>query len=151
MSKPVATNKKAYRDFAFLETMECGIVLKGSEVKSIRAGDVNFKDSFARLEDAELYLYNLYIAPYAQASYLNPDSDRIRKLLLHKKEIKKLTGKLTQGQVTLVPSKIYFNKRGIVKVEVALATGKKQYDKREAIQKRDVDRQIARVIKQRQR
>ena len=151
MSEPIATNKKAFRDFFLTEKWECGIELKGGEVKSIRAGNVNFADSFARVDGDEAFLYNLHIAPYEQASYLNEDPDRVRKLLLHKKEIKKIMGKVTQGGWVLVPTKIYFNKRGIVKVEVAIGKGKKQYDKREAIKKRDIDRDINRAMKTRKR
>src|SRR3989338_6555545 len=149
MSNIIATNKKAYRDFFFNETWECGIALVGAEVKSIRAGNVNFKDSFARVDDNEVLLYNLHIDPYQQASYLNADPDRPRKLLLNRKEIKKMLGKITQKNMTLVPTKLYYNKRGMVKVEVALGVGKKQYDKRESIKKRDIDRDISRAVRAR--
>ena len=142
-----STNKKAFRDFHFLERWECGIELKGGEVKSIRNGGMNFKDSFARLEAGELFLYNLHIPPYAQASFMNPDPDRPRKLLLHKKEIKKIFGLTTQKGLTLVPTRIYFNKRNFVKVEIALAKGKKLYDNRETIKHRELDKQISRAVK----
>lgn len=151
MGDPVATNKKAYRDYHLLDKWECGIVLKGSEVKSLRAGHISFADSFARVEADEVFLYNLHIDQYSQASYLNEDPDRIRKLLLHRNEIKKIYGAIAQKGLTLIPTKIYFNKRGIAKIEVALGKGKKQYDKRETIKKRDIDRQISRVIKTRKR
>ena len=151
VSNPIATNKKAYRDYFFTQTWECGIELKGGEVKSIRAGEVNFADSFARMEGGQVFLYNLHINPYAQASYLNQEPDRIRRLLLHKKEIKKMTGLVTQKHLTLIPTKIYLNNRGFVKVELALGQGKKQYDKREAIKKRELDRGLSRVVKQRKR
>ncbi len=147
MSGPIATNKKAYRDFALLDKWECGIVLQGSEVKSIRAGHVNFKDSFAIVDKEEAFLYNLYIDPYAQASYLNEEPDRVRKLLLHKKEIKKMMGAVTQKGLTLIPTKIYFNKRGMVKIELAVGKGKKLYDKRETIKKRDSEREISRGVR----
>lgn len=149
MSKPVATNSKAYRDYFFLETMECGIVLQGGEVKSVREGHVHFKDSFARIEKNEVFLYKLTIDPYPQASYMNDEPDRIRKLLLNRKEIKKLMGKLTQKGLLLIPTKIYFNAKGFVKVELAVSKGKKQYDKRETIKKRELDRQISRTIRNR--
>ena len=133
MSGVIATNKKAYRDYFFSDKWECGIELKGGEVKSVRAGKVNFKDTFARVDGNEVYLYNLHIEPYLQASYMNDEPDRARKLLLHKREIKKIHGIVQQQNVTLIPTKIYFNNRGIVKIEVALAKGKKHYDKRETV------------------
>ena len=149
--KTVATNKKAFRDFFFQEKMECGIALKGSEVKSIRLGHVNFKDSFALLKEGEIVLYNLHIEPYAQASYMNPEPDRPRKLLLHKKEISKIVGQVAQKKFVLIPTRIYFNPRGLVKIELALGKGKRQYDKREAIKKRDVERDLKRATHQRRR
>ena len=151
MGQPIATNKKAYRDYFILNQWECWIELKGGEVKSIRAGNVNFTDSFAHLNGDEVFLYNLHIAPYEQASYLNEDPNRVRKLLLHKKEIKKILGLVTQKNLTLIPTKLYFNKRGFVKIELALVKGKKQYDKREAIKKRDIDRELSRAIRQKRR
>lgn len=151
MGEAVASNKKAFRDYALIDKWECGIVLTGNEVKSIRAGHVHFTDAFARIEKEEMFLYNLHIDPYIQASYLNGDPDRVRKLLLHKKEIKKIMGKITQGGWLLIPTKIYFNKRGMAKVEIAIGKGKRQFDKRETIKKRDVDRDIDRAMKQRKR
>ena len=147
MSRPIATNKKAYQNFFLSDNIECGIALTGGEVKSIRAGEVNFADSFARMEEGELYLYSLHIAPYAQASYLNDDPDRKRKLLLHKSEVKRLIGLVAQKKVTLIPTKIYINKRGFIKVELALARGKKLYDKREDIKQRDIQREVKRATK----
>ena len=149
--KTIATNKKAYRDYFFTEKWECGIALKGGEVKSIRAGEVNFKDSFALIQNGEVILYNLHIAPYAQSSLTNEDPDRERKLLLHKKEISKILSKASQKSLALIPTKLYFNKRGFVKVELALGKGKKQYDKREDIKKRDVEKGLRRVVRQRRR
>jgi SsrA-binding protein len=143
----IATNRKAFRDYFIMEQYECGIELKGAEVKAIRAGHVHFKDSFARAEGAEVFLYNLHIDPYAQASYMNPESDRVRKLLLHKKEIKKILAQTTQKGLTLIPLKIYFNQRNFAKVSVGLAKGKKFYDKREDMKKRDEKKQIDRAIK----
>ncbi len=151
MRQTIATNKKAYRDFFFTDKWECGIELKGGEVKSVRAGKVNFKDTFARADEDEIFLYNLHIDQYKQASYLNEEPDRTRKLLLHKREIRKMVGIVTQKNVTLVPTKIYFNNRGLVKVEIALGTGKKQFDKRQDIQKRTIDRDLRRAVKHRNR
>ena len=148
MSQPVATNKKAYRDYFLSDFIECGIALSGGEVKSIRAGHVSFTDSFARIDKNEVFLYNLHINPYPQASYLNDVPARARKLLLHKKEIERLIGSTAQKHLMLVPTKLYFNKRGIVKVELACGKGKKMYDKRETIKKRDVERDISRVMRQ---
>jgi len=149
MGQPIATNRKAFRDYFFSDKWECGIELKGGEVKSVRAGKVNFKDTFARVEDGEVFLYNLHIDQYKQASYLNAEPDRVRKLLLHKREIKKIQGIVTQKNVTLIPTKIYFNNRGLVKIEVALGQGKKHFDKRETIKKRDIDRNLRRTVKSR--
>lgn len=143
----IATNKKAYHNFHLTDKWEVGIALAGSEVKSIRAGEVNFADSFARLDGGEMYLYNLHISPYLQAGHMNPEPDRVRKLLLHKKEIRKITGLVTQKGMVLIPTKIYINARGFVKVEVALGKGKKLYDKREDIKKRTLDRTIQRTLR----
>jgi len=149
--KTIATNKKAYRDYAFYEKVECGVELKGGEVKSLRAGEVSFADSFARIEEDEIVLYNLYIAPYLQASYLNEDPDRPRKLLLHKKEIQKLFNSVQQKKMALIPTRIYFNRRGFAKVELGLGKGKKLYDKREDIKKRTVERELKRNIRSSQK
>ena len=147
MSGPIAVNKKAYHNFFLTDKWECGIELKGSEVKSIRAGDVNFADSYVHVDDDEVWLHSMHIAPYAQASYMNPEPDRQRKLLMNRKEIKRLFGTITQKGLTCVPTKIYINARGLVKVEIALASGKKMYDKREDIKRRDSDRQLARATR----
>ena len=147
MDKVIATNRKAHRDYAILESIECGIELKGSEVKSARAGKVNLNDSFARVEGNEVILYNTHISTYEEASYLNVEPVRPRRLLLHKKQIKKLTGQLTQRGLTLVPLKAYFSDRGFVKVELALCKGKKLYDKREAIKRRELDLEMRRIMK----
>jgi len=151
MGEVISTNKKAYRDFFIIESYECGIELKGAEVKSIRSGHVNFKDAFARMEREEVFLYNLHINPYEQASYMNQEPDRTRKLLLHKKQIKKLFGAVSQKGLALIPTKIYFNQRGFVKVELAVARGKKLYDKREAIKKRSIERGLQIALKQRKK
>ncbi len=147
MSEPIAVNKKAYHNFFLTDKWECGIELQGSEVKSIRAGEVNFADSYVHIDDNEVWLYSMHIAPYAQASYMNPEPDRKRKLLMNKKEIKRMFATITQKGLTCVPTKIYINARGLVKVEIALASGKKQYDKREDIKRRDSDRQLARAVR----
>lgn len=149
MGETVASNKKAFRDYLLTDKWECGIALSGCEVKSIRGGQVNFKDSFATIEKKEVFLYNLHINPYPQAGYQPQEPDRKRKLLLHKKEILKLIGHVAQKKFVLVPTKIYFNNRGFVKVELALGKGKKQYDKREAIKKREIDRSLKRTLRQR--
>lgn len=149
--KVIATNKKAYHNYHLAQNWECGIALNGGEVKSIRNGEVNFADSFARVDGDEIFLYNLHINPYLQASYQNEDPDRVRKLLLHKREIAKINGFITQKGMMLVPTKIYFNKRGFVKVEIALGKGKKMFDKREDIKKRDIDRDIKRTMRERQK
>ncbi len=148
MGNTVATNKKAFRDFALTNKWECGIALSGCEVKSIRDGQVNFNDSYATLEKEEVFLHNLHINPYPQAGYQHEEPDRKRKLLLHKKEIRKLVGFIAQKGFILIPTKIYFNSRGFVKVEVALGKGKKLYDKRESIKKRDIDRSLKRTLRQ---
>ncbi|MDP2927418.1 MAG: SsrA-binding protein SmpB [Candidatus Omnitrophota bacterium] len=149
MSNIIATNRKAHRDYEVLESLECGIELKGSEVKSLRAAKINLNDSFARFEGPEIFLYNAHISRYAQASYLNVDPDRHRKLLLHKKQIERINGKLTQKGLTLIPLKIYFNDRGFAKIELALCKGKKLYDKRESVKRRETDKQLRRIIKNR--
>ena len=151
MSKVIATNRKAHRDYAVLESFECGIELKGSEVKSVRAGRINLDDSFARLDDSQVILFNTHISPYEQASYLNVDPVRQRRLLLHKAQIRKITSKLTQRGLTLVPLKAYFNDRGFVKIELALCKGKKLYDKREDIKRREMDLEMRRMLKNRRR
>ena len=151
MGETIATNKKAFRDFFLSDKWECGIVLKGGEVKSVRAGKVNFKDSFARVEGGEVLLYSLHIDQYKQASFMNEDPDRARRLLVHKREIGKLSIAVNEKKLTLVPTKIYFNNRGLVKVQLALGKGKRLYDKRETIKKRDIDRELKRTLRNRQR
>jgi SsrA-binding protein len=148
MIKIITHNRKAHRDYEVLEAFECGIELKGSEVKSLREARANLNDSFARVEAGEIILYNMHISPYAQASYLNVAPTRPRKLLLHKKQIQKIAGALAQKGLTLVPLKLYFNERGLAKVELALAKGKKLYDRRRDIQKREVERELRRAMKQ---
>jgi SsrA-binding protein len=151
MSTAVTTNRKAHRDYAVLETIECGIELKGSEVKSVRAGNVNLNDSFARIERNEVILYNTHISPYEQASYLNVEATRPRKLLLRRSQIRKLTAQLTQKGLTLIPLKAYFNPRGFLKLEIAICKGKKFYDKREDIKRREIELGLRRVMKSRRK
>lgn len=146
--KIIATNKKAYHNFHLLDKWECGIILSGGEVKSLRAGQASFTDTFAHLDKGEVYLYNLHINPYEQASYLNEEPARPRKLLMHKKEIEKLIGLTVRKGVTMIPTKIYFNSRGLVKVEMAFGQGKKLYDQRKDLKKREVNREIDRAVKQ---
>lgn len=151
MSKIIATNRKAFRDYEVLESFECGIELKGSEVKSLRAGRINMEDSFARIEEDEFFLYNAHISPYEEASYMNVEPTRMRKLLLHKGQIRKLSGRLTQKGFTAVPLKAYFNDRGFVKIELAICKGKKLYDKRENVKRREIDLQLRRAMKGRRK
>ncbi|MDE1921317.1 MAG: SsrA-binding protein SmpB [Candidatus Omnitrophica bacterium] len=145
----IATNKKAFHNYHLLDKWECGIALNGGEVKSLRSGGASFTDAFAHIDKGELYLHNLHINPYEQASYLNEAPDRPRKLLVHAKELERINGRLAGHSLTLVPTKIYFNKKGWAKVEIALAQGKKLYDKREDIKKREIKREIDRSVKRR--
>jgi SsrA-binding protein len=147
MSKPIATNRKAHRDFEILETLECGIELKGSEVKALRDSKINLNDSFARIDKGEVVLYNAHISPYAQASYQNVDPIRQRKLLLHKKQIIKLASQLSQRGLTLIPLKAYFNDHGFAKIELGLCRGKRLYDRRDTIKRREEELKIRRMMK----
>ena len=146
----VAENRKAFHDYHLLETFEAGLVLLGTEVKAIREGRVNLRDSFARVEDGEVFLYNVNISPYSHRGYADHEPLRRRKLLLHRSEIKKLIGKTVEKGMTLVPVRLYF-KNGRVKVAVSLAKGKKDYDKRETIKRREADRETRAAIKSRSR
>ena len=146
----VAENRKAFHDFHLMETFEAGLVLLGTEVKAIREGRVNLRDSFARVEDGEVFLYNVNISPYSHRGYADHEPLRRRKLLLHRSEIKKLIGKTVEKGMTLVPVRLYF-KNGRVKVAVSLAKGKKDYDKRETIKRREVDRETRAAVKERHR
>lgn len=148
MEKLIATNKQARRDYEIIETREAGISLLGPEVKSLRESKANLKDSFARIENGELFVYNLHICPYAYSSLKETDAKRRRKLLLHREEINRLVGKVRQRGFTLIPLRLYF-KNHLVKVELALARGKKLYDKREATKKRELDRELRRLLKHR--
>ena len=144
----VAENRKAFHDFHLMETFEAGLVLLGTEVKAIREGRVNLRDSFARVEDGEVFLYNVNISPYSHRGYADHAPLRRRKLLLHRSEIKKLIGKTVEKGMTLVPVRLYF-KNGRVKVAVSLAKRKKDYDKRETIKRREVDRETRAAMKSR--
>jgi SsrA-binding protein len=144
--KTICQNRKARHNYHILETYEAGMVLKGTEVKSLRAGRANLKDSYARVQDGELWLENMHISPYEQGNRFNHDPTRARKLLMHKGEIMRLWGKTRENGLALVPLRVYF-KNGRAKVELALAKGKKLHDKREEIAKRDAEREIARVAR----
>lgn len=144
--KIVSNNKKAYHDYFIEDTYEAGIVLVGSEVKSIRQGACNLKDSYCIIRKGELFVVNMHISPYEKGSYFNEDPRRTRKLLMKKAEINKLLGKVEQKGYTLVVTKVYF-KEGLVKTEVALAKGKELHDKRDSIKKKDNDRDIARQLR----
>ena len=150
-TKDIAKNKKALRDYAILETVEAGIELVGSEVKSLRESKASLQDSFARIEGNEIFVHNIDIAPYAQASYLNVEPKSLRRLLLHRHEIVKLQEKTSQRGFTLVPLKLYFNERGRVKLLLALAKGKKLYDKREDIKRRESNLELRRIMKSKRR
>ena len=139
-------NREAKFNYFILEEYECGIVLKGTELKSIRLGRANIKDSYATIRNNEIYLLNMHISAYKGGNIFNHEETRTRKLLMHKKEIQKLENKLTMEGYTLVPIKIYF-KGSHAKVEIALAKGKKNYDKRESIKERDIDREIHKQYK----
>ena len=144
----VAENRKAFHDYYILETFEAGVALLGTEVKAIREGRVNLRDSFARVEGSEIFLYNVNISSYSHRGYADHEPLRQRKLLLHREEIRKLIGKTTERGMTLVPVRLYF-KNGRVKVAIGLAKGKKEYDKRETIKRRETDRETRAAVKTR--
>ena len=136
-----AQNRKARYNYFFIEVFEAGIQLMGSEIKSLRDGRVDISESFAREENNEIFLINSYFSKYANSSYMNHDESRPRKLLLHKREIKRISGKINKESLTLIPIKLYFNKKGIAKLEIALSKGKKLQDKREVKKKRSWERE----------
>jgi SsrA-binding protein len=146
--KNIATNRKARHEYNILETFEAGMVLKGTEVKSLRDGKANLKDSYARVDKGEVVLLNLHISPYEKGNRYNQDPTRPRKLLLRKSQIKRLLGRVTEKGLTLVPLKLYF-KGSYAKVELALARGKKLYDKRKSMAERDAERSLRRALKER--
>ena len=145
--KVVAQNRKARRDYELLDIYEAGMVLVGTEVKSLRSGKANLKDGYAVVEEGEVILYNVHISPYEAASQFNHHPERPRKLLLHRAEIRRLVGRTEQRGLTLIPTKLYF-KHGKAKIELALARGKKQYDKRQEIAMRDLRRDLEREFKE---
>ena len=149
-TQPIAENRKAFHDYHILETFEAGIALLGTEVKGIREGQANLRDSFARVEKGEVWMYNVHINPYSHRGYVDHDPKRRRRLLLHKQEIRKLIGKTVERGLTLVPTKMYF-KNGKVKVALALARGKEAHDKRETLRRREVDRETRAAVKERVR
>jgi len=145
--KAVGTNRKAYHDYFIEEKFEAGIMLQGTEVKSLREGRVNLQDSYASVKGDEIFLHHCHISPYSHGNIMNHEPLRTRKLLLHRKEIDKLLGKTKQQGLTLIPLRIYFSKRGLAKVELGLAKGKKQHDRRESIKTREASREVERAMK----
>jgi len=144
----IADNRKARHDYHLLETFEAGVALLGTEVKAIREGRVNLRDSYARVEDGEVFIYGMHVSPYSHRGYAEHDATRRRKLLLHRAEIRKLIGKTVERGLTLVPTRLYF-KNGRVKVAIALARGKQAHDKRETIRRRETERETRAAIKER--
>nr|WP_276526139.1 SsrA-binding protein SmpB [Moorella thermoacetica] len=149
--KVVTDNRRARHDYFIEETFEAGIALTGTEVKSLRNGRANIKDSYARVENGELILHDMHISPYEQGNRFNHEPRRPRRLLMHRYEIQRLYGKVREKGLTLIPLKVYFNERGLAKVELALVKGKRLYDKREDIAARDAQREIARALRERQK
>jgi SsrA-binding protein len=149
-NKVLATNREAYHNYHILETHECGIALTGTEVKSIREGRCNLKDSYAQVRNGEAWLFNAHISPYSHGNRENHDPTRTRKLLLHKREIERLIGKAQEKGLTLVPTRMYL-KNGRVKLELAVAKGKKLFDKRETEKRREADREARAMLKERSR
>lgn len=147
--KLVANNKKARHDFFIEETFQAGIALTGTEIKSVRAGKVSIKESYAKVEHGEVILYGMNISPYEQGSIFNVDPLRARKLLLHKREIRKILGATTVQGLTIVPLQMYINEKGLAKVDIAIARGKKLYDKRDDMARKDASRRMERAIKNR--
>jgi len=150
-ARTVAVNKHVSHDYTILEKFEAGLALQGSEVKSVRDGRVSLKESYAEVKRGEVFLVKCHISPYEAANIFNHDPLRDRKLLLHRREIKRLTGKIQERGLTLVPTQVLINDRGKIKLELALVRGKREYEKREALKKRDTDREIRAEIKKRWR
>jgi SsrA-binding protein len=144
--RPIATNRRARHEYEILETVEAGLVLRGTEVKSLRAGQVNFKDSYASMRNGEGWLLGCHISPYSHGTDANHDPERDRKLLLHGREINRLVGKISEKGLTVVPLKLYF-KNGRAKLEIGLARGKKLHDKRETLKKRSWERERGRLMR----
>ena len=147
-TQSIARNKRARHDYHILETWEAGLVLSGTEVKSLREGNANIADAYAIVKDGEVYLLNLHIAPYEQGNQFNHEPTRTRKLLLHRKEIRRMIGAVERQGLTLIPLELYF-KRGIAKVALALGKGKKLHDKRDPARERDAEREMARAVRTR--
>jgi SsrA-binding protein len=146
----IAENRKALHDYHVLDTWEAGVMLLGTEIKAIREGRVNLRDSFARLDKGEVWLMNVHVSPYSHAGYSHHEERRQRKLLLHREEIRKIAGRVSERGLTLVPLSLYF-KKGRVKVSLALAKGKQMHDKRETLRRREVDRETRAAVKERSR
>lgn len=146
--KVVAQNRKAYHDFTILDTIEAGIVLTGTEIKSVRKGKINIRDGYVSIRNGEAFLQNVHISPFEQGNIFNHDPLRTRKLLLHKRQIANLTGEIKSAGMTLIPLKVYL-KDGYAKILLGLAKGKKTYDKREALKQKDMKREIDRALKSR--
>ncbi len=146
--KTIATNRKAHHDYNILETLEAGIALSGSEIKSVRASHVSLGEAYVKSENGELWLINAHIARYSDASYMGHEPTRRRKLLVHRKELRRLAGKLAEKGLTLVPLRMYLKER-LAKLEIGLGRGKKLYDKRETIARRDMERELERTLKNR--
>jgi len=144
--KLIAKNKKAYLNFEILEKYEAGIVLKGSEVKSLREGKASINEAYGKIKNGEIYIHGMHISPYNPASHFGHEPKRPRKLLLHKRQIAKLISQLTEKGLTLIPLRLYFNEKNIAKIELALARGRKIYDKRDIIAKREADREKERAL-----
>ena len=147
--KTITVNKKAFHDFHIFDKFTAGIVLTGTEIKSVRKGSVNLKDSFAKIEDGEIWLYGCHISPYEQGNRYNHDPERKRKLLLNKKEIEKMLGKIKKEGYAIIPIELFLSDCGFAKIEIALSKGKKLYDKREDLTKKNQNRDIQRAIKNR--
>jgi SsrA-binding protein len=145
--KAIAVNKKAFFNYEIFETLEAGIALQGSEVKSIREGRISLKDSYAEIKNGEVLLVQCHISPYEAANRFNHEPLRVRKLLLHRREIKRLTGKIKEKGFTLVPTKVRLNDKGRIKVEISLAKGKRLYEKKDVIKERDREREMRRELK----
>ena len=149
--RDIARNRKAFHDYDMVERFEAGIELTGTEVKSLRENNCQLTDAFVFIRNGQAWLYNLHISPYSHGSYNNPDPDRKRRLLLHRKQIMVLFQKVKEQGLAIIPLRMYYSDKNLVKVEIALARGKKQYDKRDAMARRDAQRDIERAMKQRNR
>ncbi len=149
--KSISVNKKAYFNYEIFESLEAGIALQGSEVKSIKEGRISLKDSYAEIKNGEVLLVQCHISPYEAANRFNHDPLRPRKLLLHRREIKRLTGKIKEKGFTLVPTKVMLNDKGRIKIEISLAKGKRVYEKKDVIKERDRDRELRRELKRERR